>query len=174
MVILLGFVSYAIVSAVTAQPRRFASVPPPSRLGAGRHAPTFALPALGAHSTVAFDAHDTTPVVVNFFASWCSDCVAELDAFGRVSNEASGVRFLGVDSLDSNPSLARRLLARAHVAYAVGVDRDGTVANHYLVSALPVTFFVSRSGVVKGEIFGAATSGELEAWVHRLGGSIRR
>jgi cytochrome c biogenesis protein CcmG, thiol:disulfide interchange protein DsbE len=171
---LVGFVSYAIVAAASAQPRRFPSVPPPSRLGTGRRAPDFTLPTLAKHDTVALRGQSATPLVVNFFASWCDNCVAELDAFGRVSNEASGVRFIGIDSLDSNPSLAKALLARAHIAYSVGVDHDGTVASHYLVSALPVTFFVSRSGVVEGEIFGQATSSQLVTWVHRLGGSIRR
>jgi hypothetical protein len=43
-----------------------------------------------------------------------------------------------------------------------------------LISGLPVTFFVSRSGVIEGEIFGTATSQELAGWVHSLGGLDRR
>jgi cytochrome c biogenesis protein CcmG, thiol:disulfide interchange protein DsbE len=167
-----GFVSYAVVSAATAKPRTFAIVPPPTRLGDGRHAPSFDLRGLGDSKPVEFRGRAGTPVVVNFFASWCPDCVAELDAFGKISNEASGVRFIGVDSLDPNPGLATHLLTRAHIGYAIGVDRTGTVANRYLISGLPVTFFVSRSGVIRGEIFGAATSKELIEWVQRLGGLV--
>lgn len=111
---------------------------------------------------------------MNFFASWCENCVAELDAFGKVSNEATGVRFIGIDSLDSNPSLATRLLARARIAYSIGVDSNGTIASRYLVNGLPVTFFVSKSDVIEGEIIGTATSSELTEWVHRLGGSVDR
>ncbi len=171
---LFGFVTYAVVSAATATPRTFATVPPPSRLGAGRHAPSFTLHELDEARTVVFHGRANTPVIVNFFASWCQDCVAELDAFGNVSNESTGVRFIGIDSLDSNPGLAKRLLGRAHIAYAIGVDSDGTIVGRYLIAALPVTFFVSKSGVVEGEIFGAATSRELTAWVLRLGGSVHQ
>lgn len=172
--VLVGFVAYAVVSAATAKPRTFPAVAPPSRLSAGRHAPPFTLHTLDNARTVAFQGRAGTPVIVNFFASWCDNCVAELNAFGKVSNESTGVRFIGVDSLDSNTSLARRLLDHARISYPIGVDQNGTVANRYLISALPVTFFVSRSGVVEGELFGAATAHELTEWVHRLGGSIHK
>jgi cytochrome c biogenesis protein CcmG, thiol:disulfide interchange protein DsbE len=174
--ILVGFVSYAVVSATTAKSttNTFPMVPPATRLGAGRHAPPFALRALHGSHTVAFRGASATPVIVNFFASWCENCVAELDAFGKVSSEATGVRFIGVDTLDSNPGLATRLLDRAHIGYAIGVDSNGTIASRYLIIGLPVTFFVSRSDVIQGEIIGTATSGELSEWVHRLGGSVHR
>jgi cytochrome c biogenesis protein CcmG, thiol:disulfide interchange protein DsbE len=171
---LVGFVTYAVYSAENPSPRAFPAQPPPTRLRDGRRAPSFELRRLGGAGLVEFRGRASTPVIVNFFASWCSDCVAELDAFGKISNDSTGVRFIGVDSLDSDPSLAMRLLARAHISYAIGVDRNGTVVNRYLISGLPVTFFVSRSGVIEGEIFGTATSQELAGWVHSLGGSDRR
>jgi cytochrome c biogenesis protein CcmG, thiol:disulfide interchange protein DsbE len=171
---LVGFLSYAVYSAETPNPRTFPAQPPPTRLRDGRHAPSFELRGLGDTGLVAFRGRASTPVIVNFFASWCSDCVAELDAFGKISNESTGVRFIGVDSLDSDPSLAMRLLARAHIRYPIGVDRNGAVTDRYLISGLPVTFFVSRSGVIEGEIFGTATSQELAGWVHSLGGLDRR
>ncbi|MGA8296774.1 MAG: TlpA disulfide reductase family protein [Acidimicrobiales bacterium] len=166
--------SYAVFSAETAKSPTFATIPPPTRLSAGRHAPSFVLRELSNPRMVAFRGRASTPLVVNFFASWCHDCIDELDAFGKVSNESSGVRFIGVDTTDSNPGLAARLLDHARITYSIGVDLNGTVASRYLISALPVTFFVSRSGVVEGEVFGAATSRELVQWVHRLGGSLRQ
>jgi cytochrome c biogenesis protein CcmG, thiol:disulfide interchange protein DsbE len=179
---LVGFVVYAIVSAATtpANPNAnstsptFPTLPPPSRLSAGRHAPAFSLRELGRARTVEFAGRSSTPVIVNFFASWCQNCVAELDAFGKVSNESTGVRFIGIDSLDSNPGLAKRLLERARISYAIGVDSNGSTANSYLIYALPVTFFVSKSGTIEGEIFGTATSSELTEWVVRLGGSAHQ
>lgn len=172
--VLVSFIAYAVVSAATATPRTFPKVAPPSRLRLGRRAPSFASHELDGAHTVAFDTRSSTPVVMNFFASWCENCVAELDAFGKVSDESTGIRFIGVDSLDWNPRLARRLLQRARITYAIAVDPNGTIASRYLIAALPVTFFVSRSGVIEGEIFGTATARELSAWVLRLGGSIRR
>ena len=112
-------------------------------------------------------------MIVNFFASWCANCVAELDAFASVSRQAVGARFVGVDSDDPATATVTALLRKAGIAYPIGVDRSGSIANRYLVAALPITFFIAPNGSVRGEIFGAATVSELRTWVERLGGSIR-
>lgn len=173
-VALVGVIAYAVVAATTTPSSpasgTFPKVPAPSALGKGHAAPTFDLTRLGGGSRVALDA-TKLPTIVNFFASWCHDCVAELHAFGTVSNGARGVRFVGIDSLDPSPNTTLRLLHNAHISYSIGVDRNGNVANSYLISALPVTFFVARSGVVVGELFGTATVGALDHWVRYLGGT---
>jgi len=172
-VALVGFVVYAVVAATTttANPSSgtFPKVPAPSALGAGHRAPSFELSRLGYGTAVSLG-NRTLPVVINFFASWCHDCVAELHAFGEVANRSSGVRFVGIDALDPSPKTALKLLHSAHIRYPVGVDRNGNVVDRYLISALPVTFFVSRSGVVAGELFGTATVRALTEWVRYIGG----
>ena len=169
---LVGFITFAIVSAVTRQKTgAFPAGPPASSLVIGKKAPTFSLKLLGAVGNVALTRRASQPTIVNFFASWCANCVAELHAFGAASHLSKAVRFVGVDSLDPAPGTAIRLLGHAGVSYAVGVDRDGAVADRYLIAALPVTFFISRAGVVRGELFGAATLSQLTGWVHRLDGS---
>jgi len=169
-----GFISYAIVVASTnganSTSGTFPKVPPASALGRGHRVPSFDLPRLGGGSSVS-PRDGSQPIVINFFASWCHDCVAELNAFGEVSNHSSGVHFVGIDALDSNPRLALTLLRDAHIRYPIGVDSNGSIAQRYLIAALPVTFFVSRSGVVKGELIGRATVRALASWVRYLGGS---
>ena len=111
---------------------------------------TFLLDRLGGGSPVQLSHRPDEPVVVNFFASWCANCVAELGAFASVSKDAGSARFLGIDSNDASSTEARALLKRAGVGYPVGIDASGTTADRYLVAALPVTFFISRSGVIRG------------------------
>jgi cytochrome c biogenesis protein CcmG, thiol:disulfide interchange protein DsbE len=165
---LVGFIAYAVVSATHQETGSFPNVPAPSALHAGEFAPAFNLARLGGGEPVTFAGHADEPAVVNFFASWCPNCVAELDAFGSVSKGASPIRFLGVDSDDSATKTAEALLETAGISYPVGVDRSGSIADRYLVSALPVTFFIAPSGAVRGEIFGAATAAQLRTWVERL------
>jgi thiol-disulfide isomerase/thioredoxin len=171
---LAGFIAFAIDSAVSPKPGSFANVPPASSLGVGAKAPAFDVASLDGDTRVRLAAAEQSPVIVNFFASWCANCVAELHAFGAVSNASSGVRFLGIDSLDSAPVTARKLLQVAEIHYQIGVDRSGSLANRYRIAALPVTFFVSRSGAIDGELFGQATSRELDYWVAKLGGKVGR
>jgi thiol-disulfide isomerase/thioredoxin len=170
---LVGFIAYAVVSANHPGTGTFPSVPAPSTLHPGERAPSFDLPRLGGGAAFAFPGHAAEPVVLNFFASWCPNCVAELHAFGSVSSAAGSIRFFGVDSEDPAVATAEELLHRAGISYPVGVDRSGSVANRYLIAALPVTFFIAPTGAVQGEIFGAATASQLRTWVARLSRSAQ-
>jgi len=173
VIALVGFITFAVVSATHHENRSFPAASPPSALHAGERAPSFDLARLGGVGLVSFTGHATEPVVVNFFASWCPNCIAELDAFGSVSTTAPSTRFLGVDSEDPAPKTAEALLHRAGISYPVGVDRSGAVANRFLISALPVTFFIAPNGQVRGEIFGTATTAQLRTWVARLQSSSK-
>jgi thiol-disulfide isomerase/thioredoxin len=60
------------------------------------------LPSLSGSGTVRLADFRGKPTVVNFFASWCTECQAELPGFARVSKEFTGkVQFVGVNSEDN-------------------------------------------------------------------------
>lgn len=142
--------------------------PPPPVLARGTVAPTFSLPSLEGGQPVALAAYRGTPVIVNFFASWCPDCRSELAAIGSVARQASGrVGVVGVDSNDTSTA-AEQVLARAHADYPVGVDASVHVATEYLLTALPVTYFLDARGRVVGTAFGPQTARSLQRWVTRL------
>jgi cytochrome c biogenesis protein CcmG/thiol:disulfide interchange protein DsbE len=135
----------------------------------GVGAPAFRLPRLGGGPPVSLAAERGHPVVVNFFASWCTECRAELRAFAQVAARPGDVLFVGVDTNDGSPATARGLLEAAGVRYPVAVDRAGAVANgEYLIQALPATVFVYADGRVAGHVYGALSVGELESWMARL------
>lgn len=140
------------------------------KLANGVQAPGFSLARLGGGPPVTLAAERGHPVVLNFFASWCSDCRAELKAFAHVSNGPHGdVRFLGIDTNDTATAKAQSLLAAANDQYPVGVDPHATVANaRYYVEALPETVFIGANGRIAGEVFGTQTVGSLTPWVHAL------
>jgi cytochrome c biogenesis protein CcmG/thiol:disulfide interchange protein DsbE len=110
-----------------------------------------------------------TPVIVNFFASWCPDCRAELDAMATVARRSAGhVAVIGVDSNESSDPAATRLLTSAHATYPVGLDNSAKVATRYLINALPVSYFVNAEGHVVGAALGPQTVASLQRWVARL------
>ncbi len=145
--------------------------PPPPALAAGTVAPTFSLPSLEGGQPVALAAYRGTPVIVNFFASWCPDCRQELAAVATVAERATGrVAVIGVDSNESSDTEAVRLLAAAGAHYPVGLDPRATIATRYLVSALPVSYFLNAQGRVAGAALGPQTVLSLQRWVARLEG----
>jgi cytochrome c biogenesis protein CcmG/thiol:disulfide interchange protein DsbE len=150
------------------------SIPPSSSDGlptisSGHAAPAFDLARLGGGAPVSLAAMRGRPVVLNFFASWCPNCRSELTAFAGVARTGAGrVDVVGIDTNDTSLGNARSLLATAGATYPVGVDPKGTTATAYRVVALPTTIFLSRTGRVVGEVFGAQTSTSLRSWLAEL------
>lgn len=143
--------------------------PPLPKLKEGKVMPAFDLPSLRGAGSVSSSSLGGRPVVVNFFASWCPDCSRELSAFASVSAAAGRkVAFVGIDTNDTAPKEALRLLRKAGDHYPVGVDAKATIASDYQVEGLPTTFFVNSSGHIVGEVFGAQSKATLLRWVHRL------
>jgi cytochrome c biogenesis protein CcmG/thiol:disulfide interchange protein DsbE len=169
---LIGFVVFVVVrgpAKPTTPSSAALATPPPATLHAGTTAPAFSLPALGGGAPVSLSSFRGAPVIVNFFASWCPDCRAELAAVASVAQASSGrVRVVGVDSNESSVATATRLLGEAHAAYPVALDNDAKVATQYLVQALPVTYFIDAQGRVVGAALGPQTVPKLDRWVHRL------
>ena len=87
-----------------------------------------------------------TPLVVNFFASWCPPCVREMPEFQEVFERLDGqVAFLGL-SQDQSAQDALDLVGTTGVTYDVGWDLDLEVYKETGSIAMPTTAFVSPSG----------------------------
>ena len=124
-VCLIGFIVFVAVrgpSSTKAQPGTAAlEVPPPAVLKTGSVAPLFTLPALGGGTPISLSAFRGTPVILNFFASWCPHCRAELGSIADVArHEGHRVVVIGVDANDTSSASAQKLLAEAHATYPVG------------------------------------------------------
>jgi thiol-disulfide isomerase/thioredoxin len=173
---LIGFIAYVAVRAPAKNGRSLGvaalETAPPPVLHPGTAAPSFSLPRLGGGAPVVLSSLRGSPVIVNFFASWCPDCRSELAAIGTVADQSVGrVAVVGIDSNDGNGAAAAKLLAAAHATYPVGVDTSAKVASEYLLTALPVSYFVSADGRILGSALGPQSVASLRRWVVRLSGS---
>lgn len=85
----------------------------------------------------------TYPVLVNFFASWCIPCVAEMAALRQIETK---VALWGIAYKDK-PEDARRFVTRDGSPYArIGLDRSGMIAIDWGVSGVPESFLVMPGG----------------------------
>ena len=137
-------------------------------LRVGKPAPDFILPLFGG-GELALSEYRGRPVVINFWASWCPPCRQEavaLEAAWRAHGDA-GVQFIGVD-LQDRESDARAYISEFDVTYPNGTDTGGKISVDYGVIGLPVTFFVSKEGVVERRWVGAIGREKLDGWIGEL------
>jgi cytochrome c biogenesis protein CcmG/thiol:disulfide interchange protein DsbE len=146
----------------------------------GERAPDFTLPSLTGGPPVRLDALGTDrhrPVVLNFFASWCTPCRKETPLLARTAAaeraKAVPIQFVGVDVADK-PADALPFVEASGITYPVGADPDFHVsATLYGLTGEPNTFFIDSSGRVVGHVIGAVTPAQLDQWIGRLTGPAR-
>ncbi len=111
------------------------------------------------------------PLIVNFFASWCSPCQQEtplLASFYR--GEHGKIALVGLDENDTLGN-ALKFTSAKHVGYPVGWDPQITVAAAYDVNAMPQTFFLDARHRVVYRVYGALTSAQLTEGISLATGS---
>lgn len=111
-------------------------------------------------------------VVVNFWASWCVPCRAEMPALNEAyaSTSRDDIIFIGVNfwSITETESSARAFAAEFEVQYPVGRDADGGISLDYGVTGLPATFFIDPEGLVARRWVGALDLERLESLVSEI------
>ncbi|MEG2038076.1 MAG: redoxin domain-containing protein, partial [Ruthenibacterium sp.] len=94
------------------------------------------------------------PIVLNFWASWCPPCKAELPDFETVWAELGGeISFLMVNATDGKretEEIARAFLADAGYAFPAFYDSEQEGVMAYGVSSLPRTLFIDKDGNLAG------------------------
>jgi thiol-disulfide isomerase/thioredoxin len=146
---------------------RRASAPAPSAIGSP--APPFHLSDVRDPSAaLSLDDFRGRPLVVNFWASWCGPCAAEMPAFQRVYQRVKDrVAFVGIDHQDTRPE-ALAMLARTGVSSPGAYDAEGKTATAYGLFGMPTTVFVSPSGRVVEGHGGPMSEVDLEKAIARL------
>jgi peroxiredoxin len=88
-------------------------------------------------------------IVLNFFATWCEPCRAEMPELNRYFNDHKGDSFLllGIDAQE-DPNTVTRFLGDLKIDFPVVID-GGTIREQYGVSGLPTTVLIGVDGKVQ-------------------------
>ena len=102
-----------------------------------------------------------TPMVVNFWATWCAPCVKEMPAFQEVAADLRDqVTFLGVDVEDSPPN-AEPFIERLGIDYPLAIDPQREFARSVNIFGMPTTLFVDADGIVQYRYTGPLEEAQL-------------
>ena len=91
-----------------------------------------------------------TPVVLNFWASWCGPCKSEMPTFEAKAAELQGkVQFMMVNLTDGEtetPETAHAFIQEMGYTFPVFYDTYQNAMTAYGVNAVPVTYFIDAEG----------------------------
>jgi len=115
----------------------------------GHPAPAFALTTLDGNTFELTDLPPDTPLVLNFWATWCGPCRDELPALQAASKRYVGqVQIVAVDQAEPAATV-QQYVDELGLTFTIPMDTDNAVANRYNVSGMPTTFFIDADGVIQ-------------------------
>lgn len=125
----------------------------------GFPAPDFSLERLNSEETVSLSDLRGQVLLLNFWATWCPPCRAEMPAIQTVYDRyrEQGFTVLAIDLQESDRQVTN-FITQMGLTFPVLMDRDGAVFDAYRVRALPSTFFVDRAGIVRQVTVGGPMS----------------
>ncbi len=106
------------------------------------------------------------PVIINFWATWCPPCKAEMPAINAVAQAHPDTVVLAVDVMEG-PALVHDYLTTMPLGFSPLLDPNGTVAGQYHVSSLPSSFFIGPDGIIRAINVGPMDQPTIEQNVRR-------
>jgi peroxiredoxin len=108
-----------------------------------------------------------SPVLVNFWASWCTPCRQEMPEIVRAYNarRGEGLVVVAVD-LQENADAVRGFADEFGMDFPIVIDRTGQVAEAWRiggpVEGIPSSYFIDEQGIVRARVFGPMDADRLE------------
>jgi peroxiredoxin len=132
-------------------------------------APQFALKDLN-NKTVSLADLKGKIVVLNFWATWCPPCRAEIPDFVAFydQNKVKGLEIVGV-SVDETPAAEVETFVRQNkMDYRVAMFTEKIVRDYGPIDAIPTTFIIDRTGRVRHTQVGMMGKKTLALWFEKL------
>ncbi len=135
----------------------------------GKPAPDFALLSLEG-KTYRLSDFRGKPVVLNFWATWCPPCKAEMPLLDQRAQELKGrAVFLAVNFQETREQVQAFVTPYNFQGLLILLDPKGITGRKYFVNALPTTFFIDSNGVIRGVRLGVLTETMLDDYLRQIG-----
>ncbi len=94
-------------------------------------------------------------ILLNFWATWCPPCKAEMPSMNKLYNEmrAKGLEIVAVSS-DNALAPIKEFLAKSRVDFIVLFDENKAVSKAFKVFSMPTTFLIDRNGFIVEKYYG--------------------
>jgi len=108
-------------------------------------------------------AHRGSWLVVNFWATWCHPCLAEMPELSQLDQRRADLSVLGLAYDDISPDQLKAFLAVHPVRYPIAqVDMFDPPQAFEAPAGLPTTYLLDRQGRIARRFVGPVTAQEIE------------
>lgn len=133
----------------------------------GHPAPAFALKDFQ-HKTIQLSQFRGKVVLLNFWASWCAPCQAEMPTFAQWQSRYHGkLQVIGVNMDDEMPK-AEAVARKLKVNYPLVVGTAHLGETYGGIYGLPVTFVIDTHGRIRAEYQGGNHVSQIHAEIEHL------
>jgi len=96
-------------------------------------------------------------VLVNFWATWCPPCRAEIPSMDKLYSNYNkgGLEILAINVEPEGRQIIDKFSKENPHSFPVVFDRDGTVQGQYGVYKFPETFVIDKQGIIVERVIGA-------------------
>lgn len=121
----------------------------------GEKAPDFALTNLSGQTVKLSDFKGRT-VILNFWASWCPPCKAEMPDMQRFYEKNPDVAVLAVNLIntETNENAPLDFVKKNGLTFQILFDMDGSVGTLYRTVTIPTTYFINAEGTITRKFIG--------------------
>lgn len=133
----------------------------------------FTLPALSGEK-LTLSAYKGKVVFLNFWATWCPPCRAEMPSMERLyaKMKDKGFEILAVN-LQEEPKVVKEFLTKNKLTFPVVLDANGKIGSVYGVRGIPTTYLIDKEGFIVGGMVGGKEwdTPEVEAALKAIAGN---
>ena len=126
----------------------------------GAFAPPFQVTTL--EGTFDLQAQRDTPVIINFWATWCIPCRVEMPELQAFHEAHPSIRIIALNLGESRSAIVDWVRALG-LTFDIGMDSDQSIAGLYRLRGQPSTYVVSPGGAITSIFYGPTTRQSLKA-----------
>ncbi|MBI5971442.1 MAG: TlpA family protein disulfide reductase [Deltaproteobacteria bacterium] len=131
-------------------------------------APPFTVKTLG-NKVFSLASKRGSPVVVNFWASWCTPCAIEAPVLERIyrQHKGRGVEFIAI-AVDDTQKDVQKFVNRHNLTFPVGLDENGNIVAAYGANIIPQTYVIGADGYISYTRMGIVNEEKLVKEIAKL------